>query len=133
MRAAAADISFHAIDDFFAGWFGIFAKQPDRRHDHAGGAIRALKGFGLQKRFLNRMQFSVALQPFDGRDFLPNDRAERRLAGACRLAIEQHGAGATHAFTAAVFGSCEAEVLAENVEELGIGRNVDLMLSAVDG
>lgn len=118
MRAATTDISLHAVDDLLVGWLRIFAEQSDCGHDHARGAVRALERFDPQKSLLHGMQVAVLFESFDGRNFLSHDSANGSLAGARRSAIEQHRASATHAFTAAVLGSGEAEILAEDVKQL---------------
>src|SRR5207253_3118512 len=76
--------------------------------------------------FLQRVEFSVAREAFDGRDFLRADGAARREARTHGHAVDEHGARAALAFAAAVFGAGEREVVAQHAEErtrrIGIAR-----------
>ena len=67
------------------------------------------------------------------RDDLALDAArDRDDAGARRDAVDQHGAGAAFAEPAAIFRSVQFEIVAQHIEQRGIGRGVDLMDPAID-
>ena len=48
------------------------------------------------------------------------DRRERIHAGACRLAIDMHGAGATFRQAAAEAGAVQVQMVAQHIEQGGI-------------
>jgi nicotinate dehydrogenase subunit A len=60
------------------------------------------------------------------------DRRQRRHAREHRLAIELNGAGAALAQSAAVLGAIEPEIVAQDIEQRGIGGGVDGVRRAVD-
>ena len=64
-------------------------------------------------------------EALDGGDFTPADPADGGAARAGRDAIEQDGAGAALAFTAAVPGAGEVEIVAENAEQGAFAIGVD--------
>ena len=53
---------------------------------------------------------------------------DRNDAGARRHAIDQHGAGAAFAESAAVFRSVQFEIVTQHVEQCGVGRGIDIMV-----
>ncbi len=59
----------------------------------------------------------MACEAFDGEDVGVCDLQEGDEAGVDELAVEQDGAGAALAFSAALLGSGELEVFAKDVEE----------------
>jgi len=60
---------------------------------------------------------SVALsEALNGSDLPLGDIADARDAGSARLAIDQYGARAALAFSAAVLASCQIEMVAQNEE-----------------
>jgi hypothetical protein len=68
--AAPAKILIHAFDDLRPTEFGISEKQAIGFQDHARRAEATLDGPMLNERFLQRMEFSVIYQSFNGDDFL---------------------------------------------------------------
>jgi hypothetical protein len=116
MSTAAADVPLQGLDDVGRGWTGVFLKQGDAAHDQAGGAVGALKRAGIEEGLLDGMKLAVLLEAFDGEDGFASGVTDGELAGTARRAIDQHRAGATLTFAAAVLGACETKLLAEDVE-----------------
>ena len=58
--------------------------------------------------------------------FLALDLRHRRLAGAHRLAVEMHRAGAAQADAAAEFGAGQLEMLANHPQKRRVAIGVDL-------
>ena len=114
------------LDDFLARGIGVLAQEPDRRHDHAAGAIAALHGARVEEGLLERMQLAVLFEALDGGDLAGGDGLERRHTGTDRCAVDQDGAGAATAFAAAVFRAGQAEIVAEEIEQGAIFLGVDI-------
>jgi len=129
---AAANIALHSGEHFFAGRFGILLEQSGGRHDHASCAVTALHGIALDEGRLDRMQFAVLLEAFDGGNLLARAGGGGSHAGTGRRTIQQHGASATLALTASVFRSGEQQLLPQDPKQ-HLGRiGVDHMSRAVD-
>ena len=57
VRAAAAQVACQRLFDFGFAWIRLCIQQRLGRHDHAVGAIAALRGLFIEEGFLQRMQF----------------------------------------------------------------------------
>src|ERR1700738_4710569 len=90
--------------DIGIGWIGIGLEIGNRRHDLAGLAIAALRHLFGEPGLLHRMP-AVRREPLDGGDLGTVDGADRRDAGADRLAVDMHGAGAALRDPAAELGT----------------------------
>src|SRR5882724_7053005 len=123
--AAAADDAVHGADDFVVGRVALFLEEGKSGHDHAGGAVGALHGAGVEEGLLEGVEAALLFEALDGGDFSPPDSADGGAAGTDREAIEQDGAGAALAFAAAVFGAGEAEVVAKDAEQGAFAIDVD--------
>ena len=64
---------------------------------------------------------------------LPADQRDRHGAGAHRLAVDMHRAGAAGGDAAAEFGAGQFEVLAQHPEQRRIGPDFHLLLFSVEG
>jgi hypothetical protein len=71
-----------------------------------------LEGIVVHEGFLERVEFSISDQPFDGDHFLSFDLLYRDLTGASCFVVNENGAGSADALSAAVFRSREAKVRA---------------------
>ncbi len=73
---------------------------------------------------------------FDGRDLVSVRLHREHQAGAHRLAVDQHGAGAADAVLAAGMGAVQKKILAQRVEQrlarLDIGGTADAVDAQVD-
>jgi hypothetical protein len=133
VAAAAAEVAVEGVDDLGVGGVGRGFKKCDGTEDHAGDAVAALHGFGIEEGLLNAMQAFASGEAFDGGDGFACGEAGGGEAGGDGLAVEEDSAGAALPFAAAVLGSGEAEIFAEDVEEGSVGVGGKLMGLAVDG
>src|SRR6185437_6983957 len=97
---AAADVAAHRLVDVVVGRLRLGGQQRRGGHDLPGLAVAALRHVALDPGELDRVR---PAQPLDGGDLHARRPAERRLAGADRLAVRMHGAGAALGDAAAVF------------------------------
>ena len=128
--AAAAKVG-HRLVDVGIGRLGIACEQGDGRHDHAGVAVAALRHLVLDPGFLHAVQ-ALRRQPFDGDDALAGRLAGLEVAGAHRLAVHMHRAGAAHADAAAVLGARQVEVVAQDPEQRHPRFDIDFVDAAID-
>ena len=111
--------------DIIADGRGDF--QPRRRrvgvdeglaaHDHAGDAEAALDGAGFAKGVDEDVFFPLG-QPFDGQHVFTSHAAD--LLDTClgRLAVDDDRTGSAGPFTAAILDGFQAQVIAQDVDEL---------------
>src|SRR5262249_50621289 len=83
-------------------------------------------------RLLKRVQLAVFLESLDGRNLARGDGAELGDARAGRRPVNEHRAGAAAPLSAAVFGSGQAEVVAEHAQQRSLAFRVDSDRMAVD-
>src|SRR5438046_6530458 len=69
VTGATTQISFQRVSNLLAAGFGISLEQLDPGDDHSGRAIAALQTMAFPESLLNRMQYPVPGQTFDGRHF----------------------------------------------------------------
>src|SRR6185312_4012013 len=94
MRAAAAFQARQALADLGVRGLRVLLQQGSRRHDPAIDAIAALRGLLGDPGGLQRMWLLDRAETGQRRDLGLADRRDRRDAGAHRLAIDMHRAGA---------------------------------------
>src|SRR6266540_5216774 len=129
IAAAAADIARHRLAYLIVRGFRIFQQQRGGLHDLADLAKAALRNIELAPGLLNRV-IARRMKTFDRRD-LPIDRVgNRRDAGAYRLLVDDHGAGAAKRLAAAIFRARQSDFIAEEPEEWKIGIAVPVLLLA---
>src|SRR4029077_15338129 len=90
---ATADVGDGGFD-IGVGRLRVVPQQRRDRHDHAALAIAALRNVELEPGLLHGMQDAARGEALDGDDLAAGDRAYRQRAGADRLAVEVHRAGA---------------------------------------
>src|SRR5260370_20674126 len=95
--AAAADVAVHRADDFVLGGIALFLEEGEGGHDHAGGAVGALHGTGVEEGLLERVEAALLFEALDGGDFTATDPARSGAARARGGAVEQDGASAAPA------------------------------------
>src|SRR6267154_6538889 len=88
-----------------------------RGEDHARGADAALGSALFEEALLDGMEFFVDDEAFDGGDLGAFCLQDGDEAGVDQFAVDQDGAGSALAFAAALFGSSEVQVFAEDVEK----------------
>jgi len=115
----------------FVVGLGIVFQQGRSRHDLAGLAIPTLWNVDFQPGLLHRV-ITVFRQAFDRRDGLVFDDGYGQLAGANGSAVEVNGTVATLGNAAAVFGSGQLQVVAQDPKQRRGGVHIDLPLFAVD-
>src|SRR6476620_10761535 len=115
VAAAAADVARHRLAYLVVGGFRIFDQQRGRLHDLTDLAKTALWDIELAPGLLNRV-ITRRMQTFDRRA-LPTDHfGNRRNAGAYRLLVDDHGAGAAQRLAATVFRTRQSGFIAEEPE-----------------
>ena len=102
--------------DVFRCRVGRALEKGDRGQDLARLAVTALRDVLFQPGLLDRMQAGGA-EPFDGRDTAARNACDRQQAGALRLALDEHGAGAAETAAAAEFRAGQAGVVAQVPQE----------------
>ena len=133
IAGAAADISRDRLDNILARRRVGVLQQRMRGEDHAGRAIAALQAVGLAERVLDHAEFAGRRRkPLDRGDLVAIGLHGEHQAGAHRLAIEQHGAGAAHAVLAAGMGAVEQKILAQRIEQCLARLDVGGAVRAVD-
>src|SRR5215471_3031771 len=111
--SAAAQIAGHHLIDVLVRWLGNQLKKRNGLHDLAGLAIAALRYLVFDPGLQNRVLGSI-LQSFDRDDRLAGEVADMRLAGTDSRAVYLDGAGAALRYPAAVFGTRDAELVAQH-------------------
>jgi hypothetical protein len=129
--AAAADIGDGRVDVGIGG-LRLGLEQGGDRHDHAALAVPALRYVALDPRLLHRVHLALPGQALDGHHLLAHRRDGGVQAGAHRLAVDVHGAGAALRHAAAVFGAGQADPFADRPEQRGIVGHVDVVRGAVN-
>ena len=130
--AAAADVARHRGVDIGIVGIGRRGEQRRGRHDLAGLAIAALHDFEVEPGLLHLGAGGRRADAFDGGDRAVADRADRQHAGAHRLAVDMHGAGAALRDAAAEFRAGHAEHIAQHPEQRHVGGRVEGFVFAVD-
>ena len=111
---------------------GLLAQQRMRGGDHARRAEAALQRVMLAERRLQRRQVVVVRQALDRDDLGAFGLHREHQAGAHRLAVDQHGAGAADAVLAADMGAGQPQMMAQAIGERQARLDLDLDRLAVD-
>jgi hypothetical protein len=122
--SAAADVAVHVLDNLRAARIFVRRQQFGGLHDLAGLAVAALRHLQLDPGLLQGVR-GILRQPLDGDDLLAGRFRKLGLAGAHRLAVEMHGAGAAKPRAAAVFRAGQSDVIADHPKKRCVGRGVD--------
>src|SRR5579862_1275472 len=131
VAAAAAQIACQVILDLVGRRIGIILEQGFGGEDEARRAVRALKGGVVHEGLLDWVQLLLA-EGLHRDDLLAGRQRRQQQAGADRLAIDQHGAGAAHADTAALAHGEQLELAPQHVQQGVMRLDGDLLLPAVD-
>jgi len=131
MRAAPAFQSGQRILDLFVGRLLVVAQECGGRHEPAIDAIAALRHLLLDVSGLQRMRLVRGAQSGERCDFAIADRRERRDAGADRLTVKMHGAGAALRQPAAKMQIIQTESVAQRVKQRHVRIGGDGMGASV--
>ena len=95
----------------------VFFDEGRTAHDEAGRAEAALDGAGFAKGVDEDVFFPLG-QPFDGQHVFTSHAAD--LLDTClgRLAVDDDRTGSAGPFTAAILDGFQAQVIAQDVDEL---------------
>src|SRR3954470_14607537 len=94
VRPAAAEVGGERLPDIGLIRFRIAIEQRLGAHDHAVDAVAALSGLLGDEGTLQRMRLLERAEALERDDLGALQRVDRRHAGAHRLPVHQHGAGA---------------------------------------
>src|SRR5438094_2860725 len=132
---AAAQVPAQRVADLRIAGGCVVAQERDERHEDARSAEAALQRVRLAESGLQRVELVRAArrEALDGRQLSAVRLHRQHQAGAHRLAVEQHGAGAAHAVLAADVGAGEPQVLAQEVAQEEPRLDVAPVLDPVDG
>jgi triacylglycerol esterase/lipase EstA (alpha/beta hydrolase family) len=84
-----------------------------------------LHGALIQECLLHGMQAVALREAFNSSDLFLGDIADLRNTGSARLAIDQDGTGTALTLAAAIFASCQIEMVAQDEEQDGVGIHFD--------
>src|SRR6185295_12309292 len=131
MRAAAAFEAGERVLDLGIVRLLVLVEQRRRRHDPAIDAVAALRHLLLDIGLLDRMRLLRRAEPGQRHHLAVAHRRHRRDAGAHRLSVHVHGAGAALREAAAEMRIVEPEIVAQRVEQRHVGIGVDRLNLAV--
>src|SRR5579863_3017958 len=132
MCAAAAQIIAQRLHGLLFGWMRVACEKCLRRHDHAIEAIAALRGLLGDEGVLYGIRVVARAEPFEGYDLAADTAFNRNDTRSRRDTIDQHATGTALAEAAAIFRSVELEIVAQDVEQGGLGRRAHFMDPAID-
>ena len=112
MGAAAAKVDGQGVANVWVGRRRVVVEKTGGGDDHAGDAIATLRGLLIEKGVLQRVEFVVAAQPFEGDDLIADRVTDGQGAGRYRFPIHQYFARPALRETAAEFRRVEVEVVA---------------------
>src|SRR5579871_1106141 len=131
VTAASTNVAGHRFTDLVVTGFWIFHQQRCGLHDLAGLAEAALRHVFLAPRFLHRV-IAGRVQSLDGRDLASGDIGHRRDAGANRLLVDNHGAGAAQRLATAEFRAGQSGLVAQIPQQCKIGVAVPGLVLSID-
>ena len=117
MRPAPAEITGESLFDLFQSRVRRLGENGASGHDHAVGAITALRGLLSDESGLECIRLFRRSQTFESRDGAARNLFDGRGARSHGLAIDQHGAGATLAEPTTEFCTMKRECIAEDIEK----------------
>ena len=133
IAGAAAQVRRQHVEQVVVADVRLALQHADRQHQKARRAEAALQAVVIHEGLLHRMQRVAIGQSFDGADFLALGLHGEHQAGAHRLAIDDHGAGAADAVLAADMGAGLAAILADGIGQRAARLDSDGVVAAIDG
>src|SRR6266478_5101672 len=133
IAGAAADVAGEVVTDFALGRMRVVFEQQADAHDHPRRAEAALQCVVLMERRLYRMQCATTRrQAFDGRDRRSIRHYGKHRAGFDGLSVDIDGAGAALRRVATDMGSCEAEIVSQQMDQQFSGFDRSALNDAID-
>src|SRR4029077_6162550 len=86
----------------------------------------------LNKSLLQRMEFTILCEPFDGFDMLALASDGKGQARTYDTALDNHAARATNADAATFLGRGEPDVIPQNLQKQPVGFQVQVMFFTVN-
>src|SRR5581483_10274495 len=102
------------------------------RENESRRAVTALQRAEFHERFLQGMQFVFVAQAFDSQNLAPVVVEGEKRAGAHRLAVEQHRAGAADLNIAAELRASQSKLLAHELQQRQPRLDLRAPLHSVD-
>src|SRR5260370_10947069 len=132
VAAAAADVAAHPLTDVVIRFHVAFANQRHRGADLSRSAVAALESVVADEGRLDRLQASIAGQPFDGDAFLSAVHRRQRETRNDATPVDEHRARAARALIASFLRAGDVEMLAQRVEETRSRVEFQLVHLSVD-
>ena len=132
IAGAAAQIRRQHVEQIVVADIRLALEHADRQHQEARRAEAALQAVVIHEGLLHRMQFVAVGQTLDGANFLAVGLHREHQAGAHRLAVDDHRAGAANAVLAADMGAGLPAILADGVDQRAPRLDRDGVVAAVD-
>ena len=89
VSGAAAKVAIDRFADFRLRWLAVLFQEWDQRHQHAWGAVTALRSMRFPEGFLERMKVLDGAQPLDRANLMPDRLNGENQTGSDRFTIEQ--------------------------------------------
>jgi len=128
----ATDMAGKIRVNFMIAYYRFTAYEGCGLHDHAGLTIAALRHILFRPCLLARM-VAVRRKTFYRCVMFVGGGRNLNLAGANCITIFMNGAGAAHSHTAAIFGSGEAQKIAQHPEQRRVRISAYHVPFSIDG
>ena len=133
VAGAAAVVAGEVLADFLARRVGLGRQQVGGGQQHARRAEAALAGVARDEGVLQVADLAGVRDALDGLHLGAVERGGQHQAAAHDLAVDAHGAGAAHAVLAARVRAHEAEVEAQEIDQVLSRLHAAGNALAVDG
>jgi len=133
VSSTAAQVSRQRLFDLLARWLRVLVEQCFGGDEKPWRAVAALRRAKVGECVLQRVEPSVADQPFDRRHVAAAAVDAENETRQYRLTVEQHGARAALAELAAMLGAAQIQVFTQDLEQRFVRRERDLGRFAVHG
>src|SRR3977135_29253 len=132
MRAASAQIMAQGFEHVGLGRMRGAHQQRLGAHDHAVETVATLRGLFPDEGVLHRIGMIACAKTLERHNVALDAAADRDNAGPRHDAVNEYGTGPAFAEPAAVFRSVQFKIVAQHVEQRGLGVSVDVVDPAVD-
>ena len=102
----------------------MLGEERPRSQEHSRSAEAALGRPVTHERELERIGHAVGVEPLDGQERATIHAGGQDEASANRFAVEEHGAGAAHAFPAAELRAVQGETVPQEVDHRPVARRL---------